>query len=130
MFISADQLLAHAIGDYVLQSDWMASHKTRRWAPCALHVITYGIPFLFLWPSWNAMVLIVGTHYLIDRYRLARFVVFAKNFLAPKSDWSQWEDCAATGYHKDVPHWLSVWLLIVADNLMHVILNALALKYL
>lgn len=36
----------------------------------------------------------------------------------------------ATGYADDVPPWLSVWLLIAADNIIHVICNALALRYL
>jgi len=157
MLILADQLLAHAIGDYILQSDWMALSKTKRWAPCAVHAITYGLPFLFLSPSWKALAIIIGTHYLIDRYRLARYVVWAKNFLAPHSTveielvpntpeasspdgyvhqyvekrwWHPWSECAATGYHKDRPAFLAVWLMIIADNLCHIVINALALKYL
>lgn len=155
MFITADQLICHAVGDYILQSDWMANDKTKRWLPCAAHAITYGLPFLFLKPSWTAMAVIIGTHYMIDRYRLARYMVWAKNFLAPPSTvelaqtpntpeisspdgyvnqyvvkpwWHPWKDCAGTGYHKDRPAWLAVWLMIVADNVLHVLLNAVALK--
>lgn len=143
---TANQLICHAIGDYVLQSDWMALNKTKRWAPALAHVLTYCLPFCFLSPSWRALAVIVGTHYLIDRYRLARYVVWAKNFLAPQfSDepitddgtfvktsrwWHPWSECAGTGYHKDRPAFMAVWLMIIADNVMHVIINALALKYL
>jgi hypothetical protein len=49
--ITADQLVCHAIGDYVLQSDWMANTKTKRSVACLAHVATYALPFLFLRPS-------------------------------------------------------------------------------
>lgn len=144
MFISTDQLLAHAIGDYVLQSDWMANEKTKRSIAALAHVATYGLPFLFLRPSWQAYAVIVGTHFVIDRWRLARFVVWVKNWLAPISSHTpltlqgydyelsvmQWENCKATGYPSERPAWLAVWLLIIADNIMHVVINGLALKYL
>jgi hypothetical protein len=135
MLISADQLLAHAIGDYLTQSHWMAMNKTKPgWAgvfACFAHVILYAIPFLILTsPSLLALLLIVGSHFAIDTFRMARFVVFAKNFLAPPSEWPVWADAKATGYPSDAPPWLSVWLLIIADNCLHILLNGLALKYL
>ncbi len=46
--ITADQLLCHAIGDYVIQSDWMANEKTKRSLAALAHVLTYAVPFLFL----------------------------------------------------------------------------------
>lgn len=128
--ITADQLFAHALGDYLLQSHWMATEKTKRHTAAAVHAITYGSPFLIAFrPSWMALLVIVGSHFLIDRYRLARYVVWLKNGISP-TGLESWEDCAGTGYHKDVPPWLSVWLLIVADNVIHVAINALALRYL
>jgi len=69
--------------------------------------------------------MIYATHALIDRYRLARFVVFAKNWTTQPS--LQWDDCSATGYHKDTPPWLAFWLLIIADNTMHLMINYAAL---
>lgn len=33
----------------------------------------------------------------------------------------------ATGYQDDVPAWLSVWLLIITDNTLHLICNGLAI---
>jgi hypothetical protein len=124
--ITADQLVAHAIGDYVLQSDWMATEKTKRSLAAAAHVLAYSIPFLFLRPSLAAWLVIVGSHFIIDRWRLARYVVWAKNLpLTPP-----WRECTATGYPPDRPVWMAVWLLIIADNLMHVVINGLALEYL
>ena len=137
--ITADQLLCHAVGDYILQSDWMATEKTKRSVAAFVHVVTYGLPFLFLRPSWQAMAVIVGTHFIIDRWRLARYVVWAKNFIGPwervsvsvyRSSNPTWDECKGTGYPPDRPAWLAVWLLIIADNIMHVVINGIALKYL
>ena len=44
--ITADQLLAHAIGDYVIQSDWMATSKTKQSFAAGVHAVSYAIPFL------------------------------------------------------------------------------------
>lgn len=128
--ITADQLLAHAIGDYILQSDWMANEKTKKSVAALCHAITYSLPFLIFAPSYEAFMVIAGTHFIVDRWRLARYVVYLKNFCAPQAYRYQWVQCSGTGYHNDRPVWLSVWLLIIADNVMHVLINGLALKYL
>jgi hypothetical protein len=123
-----EQLLIHLFGDYITQTDWMASNKTNRSLPAQVHAIVYTLPFLLLTTSFQALFVIYATHYLIDRYRLARYVVFAKNWMTDHS--LQWADCSGTGYHQDRPAWLAVWLLIVADNTMHLIINFFTLKYL
>lgn len=129
--ITADQLICHAIGDYVLQSDWMARDKTQRLWVAMVHAVAYSLPFLALRPSWFALAAIVLTHAAIDRWRLARFVVFAKNYLAPPDDWWPWDACDWSGYPKlraaSVP-WMTTWLYIIADNVMHVLINGAALK--
>lgn len=37
---------------------------------------------------------------------------------------------AHNGYHKDRPAWLAVWLMIAADNTLHLAINHLALRFL
>lgn len=134
--ISADQLLCHAIGDYVLQSDWMATEKTKKSIAALCHVLTYALPFLFLRPSWAGLSVIVGTHFVIDRWRLARFLVRMKNHIGPPGGClksgleSGCKFDTATGYPAETPPFLSIWLLIIADNVMHVTINGLALRYL
>lgn len=138
--ITADQLFVHAVGDYLLQSDWMANEKTKRSTAALAHALTYTLPFLLLTQSPRALFVIAASHFVIDRWRLARYVVWAKNFLAPKHLFSAsrsglvrnhpWAECAATGYHETRPAFLAVWLLIIADNLLHVGINAAALKWL
>lgn len=123
-------LLAHLVGDYLIQSDWMANEKTKRWWPAVVHAVTYGVPFAFIVPSVTAWLVIVVTHAVIDRYRLARHVVWAKNFLAPRSYWHPWSECKATGYHRDRPAWMAVWLMIIADNTIHMCINVAAVVWL
>ena len=123
-------LLAHLVGDYVIQSDWMANEKTKRWFPAWAHAVTYGLPFLLVTQSPLALAVIVMTHAVIDHYRLARHVGWAMNFLAPGSDWLTWSECSGTGYHKDRPPWMADWLMIIADNTMHLIINVAAVRYL
>lgn len=169
-FLSADQLLAHAVGDYLLQSDWMAGEKANRSVAAAVHAMSYALPFLLLTGSPTALAFIAATHFLIDRWRLARYVCWATNFLQPKRSiavktcldcgfdtldqevktcptcgpvsWCNWQFghrwlrnapwrfCKATGYPTTKPQFLAVWLLIIVDNVLHVLCNAIALRWL
>lgn len=126
----AAQLICHLFGDYVIQSHWMAQHKTSRHVPAALHALSYGLPFLLLRPSVAAWLVIVASHFVIDRWRLARYVCWAKNQLAPREFRYAFARSGASGYPQDTPAWLAVWLMIAADNAMHVAINAAALGWL
>lgn len=123
-------LLAHLLGDYVVQSHWMAVEKTRRWLPAVTHGVTYTACYLLVTRSLPALLVIGLTHVVIDRYRLARHVVWLKNHLAPRSAWRPWAECSATGYPPDTPVWLSVWLMIAADNVIHLCINLAAVTWL
>lgn len=75
-------ILGH-FSDYVIQSDWMANEKLKKHTAALVHALVYTLPFLLVTTSWQALVVICVSHFLIDRYRLARYVCWAKNFLAP-----------------------------------------------
>jgi hypothetical protein len=107
----------------------MATEKVRRSVAALAHVATYFLPFLFLTRSVPALAFIAGTHFVIDRWRLARYVVWAKNFIAPPRAAPPWDRCRATGYDEARPAFLSVWLLIIADNVLHICCNAAALHW-
>lgn len=165
------QLLAHLWGDYILQSHWMALNKTRNTLVAWSHALLYTLPFLLLTgkapkPALAGVVILVS-HFAIDRYALARYVVWAKNWLGPlprmetldeaKRRWRElgcvnsqieaeshlvnadrrWLDCnlefaecRASGYPSEVPEWLATWLLIIADNTLHLTINYVALRWL
>lgn len=174
------QLLAHLFGDYLLQSDWMAQNKTKRGWPALVHALLYSLCFLWLcrvpvdysgWSfvpvgnqRWTPWLVIFGTHFLIDRYRLARYVVWAKNWLGAPKVWirtkaehraefgDNWHGnssvyttlyqepvrrinaplsaCKRHGYADDSEPWMSIWLLIIADNTLHLAINYAALRWL
>lgn len=118
------QLILHLTGDYVTQSDWMATRKTESSMAAAIHATVYALPFLIV-GSWLAVLLIGLSHFFVDRFRLARYVVFAKNFMG--WPFPKWSDCKATGYPSSRPDWLAVWLMIAADNTIHLACNYVAL---
>lgn len=151
---SAAELVAHAFGDYVVQSDWMATAKTKKSTAALAHVLTYTACFIPLvdWDPvgrWRALLFIAATHFVIDRWRLARYVCWAKNFLAPKHIEvlypeghekagqveklirnAPWSECSGTGYDTGKPPFMAVWLMIITDNAFHVVCNAVALSWL
>lgn len=121
-----DQLILHMVGDYVTQTHWMAQNKARVTYVAAIHALVYSIPFLLI-GSAQAVGVVLLSHFLIDRFSLAKYVVYAKNRITDPA--LSWKDASGTGYHKDVPAWLSVWLLIAADNTIHLACNFMALRY-
>jgi len=123
-----EQLLLHLLGDYVTQTDWMAREKVKRSLAAAVHALVYSLPFLLLDPSWTALAVILVSHFFIDRFRLARHVVFIKNWLNQPT--LRWADCSDTGFPKHVPIWMSTWLMIITDNTMHMMINYASLRWL
>lgn len=128
--ITVAQLIAHAIGDYWLQSGWMATKKTEAWIPAIVHGLVYSLPFVVIFsPSLAAWAVIVGTHIIIDHYRLARHMVWARNWLSPQRP-KPWKECNKTGFDSETPDYLAVWLMIITDNLLHILINGWALSVL
>jgi hypothetical protein len=130
-------LLCHFLGDYFIQTDWMAREKTKHWSPAIWHGVTYGVPFVIaavIMSSWSlsllALTVIVVTHIVIDHFRLARHVIWFKNQLAPKEYRYSWSQGNLTGYQNDAPVWLTTWLMIITDNVIHVMINTAAILYL
>ena len=122
-------LAAHMVGDYFLQSDWMAQEKTKYLSVATIHALTYSVPFIpvVIWlhapnPGLAWLVIFV-THAIIDRYRLARHIVWFKNQFAP---WVFRPTHTATGHGADRPEYLSVWLCILVDNILHMAINVAA----
>jgi hypothetical protein len=124
----AEVILAHMVGDYLLQSHWMAVEKTKHWWPAIVHGVAYGLPFLLITQNVWALLVIVGTHIVIDRYRLARHVTWFKNQVGPAEFRPSWEEAKVNaGFSANTPAWLSTWLMIIADNTLHVLINIAAI---
>ena len=124
------QLILHAIGDYLVQNDWMALNKKKPGfkgnIACLVHVFSYGLPFLFI-GSTPAVMWIIFTHYLIDRYHIVEsFLAFRNNV---KDSFGKY-DTSNFGFSPDRPTFISVWLYIFVDNIFHIICNYLSLHFL
>jgi len=121
-------LLAHLWGDYILQNDWMVRNKTSNSGACAVHVLMYGIPFLFIMDmTASAWLVIVITHFIIDRYRLARYVIYARNRCV---DNYKLKDSDAFGFRSGTPEHISFFVCVLVDNTLHLTINYLAYTYL
>lgn len=151
------ELLAHLVGDYCLQNHWMAMNKTNAWLPATVHACLYTLPFLFLSSDPRALAVVLGTHLLIDRFRLAGYWVrfwgvgtagtvptiveeilrAPRDVLAVGTPLYERVRSGEVKHHQavlsclpaDAPPWLGVWLTIIVDNTMHLAINHLALSY-
>jgi hypothetical protein len=91
-------VVAHMIGDYLLQNKWMATRKRAFLLPCLVHVALYALAVAVIcrWFDWRLLV-VAGTHFLMDRYGLA-------------AKWRQW-----FSGDQELP-----WI-ITADNSVHLL---------
>ena len=124
---TANQLVAHFVGDFILQSDWMAQEKSRNSFACLVHVIFYTLPFLLITQEPVALLIISGTHFMIDRWRLPRFLIWAKDLPFPGR--RSFSDCQRTGFPPEMPDHLARLLYIIIDGICHVLINGAAIHY-
>lgn len=73
--------MAHHLGDFAFQNDWMAGQKGKSWEVLCYHVLMYTVvfvPLAFVLPRMNlaAALVIFGTHFVIDackaRWKIVR----------------------------------------------------------
>jgi len=124
---AADQIVAHLVGDFILQSDWMAREKFRSSLACLVHVVFYTLPFLLITQEPITLGIIAGTHFMIDRWRLPRFLIWAKNLPFPNS--KPFSECWRTGFPPDMPDHLTKLLYIIIDATCHILINGAAIYY-
>ena len=100
-------IYAHLIGDYLLQTDWMALKKKESTGPCLAHVAVYLLPFYFTELLWWQIGLIGLQHFAQDR---TQFVMW---FMKIKG---------SEGFSKGP---CAPWSIIVTDNILHILFMAL-----
>lgn len=68
--------IAHVVGDYLFQNDWMALHKGRKspyhfkWQSLVAHSLIYGVPFLIAFGSIKVYAIVVLLHGIFDYFPL------------------------------------------------------------
>ena len=105
-------VLAHFVGDYLIQNDWMANNKKQNSLICFCHVCFYTIPFFILNISTVAILLIALQHFIIDRTNLVKIYM------------------EAIGQHRFLRPPMFPWSYIIVDNLSHVLWIWIVMKYL
>lgn len=101
-------LVGHLVGDYLLQTRWMAEKKAEEWYPLVVHCAVYtAAVFLLALPAGGlsppAAALIFFGHLLLDKRAFVNF-------------WAHKITCSEN----------SSWLKIMIDQSWHVIVLALA----
>ena len=119
--IAGAVIICHLIGDYLFQNHWMASKKTTSTFPCLVHAILYTFAYLIMTTNFSALCLIFSTHFLIDRFRLARYWIMFVNLFGTK-------DCRG-GPPKD-SGFLPLFVLFSVDNSWHLVIQWLILSVL
>lgn len=68
----------HMIGDYVLQTDYLAKTKGDNWWHLIAHCVTYTVPFALAFGMDWRIIALMATHFVIDawkaRWRLIGYV--------------------------------------------------------
>ena len=59
--------VAHLIGDFILQNEWMVTNKKRNSFACLIHILVYLVPFLLCHLAWWQIALIGIQHFAQDR---------------------------------------------------------------
>jgi hypothetical protein len=96
-------LIAHLVGDFLLQNDWMANGKRESSWICTVHVGLYMAPFLLLNLYWWQLVLIASQHWIQDRTKIVLWYLklFGKNEFTTTP--------------------MAPWSMIVTDNIFHLV---------
>lgn len=64
MTIPITWLVVHFVADFILQSNWMAQNKSKRWDALALHCLVYAVCWLWLGVTFAAVTGVL--HFLTD----------------------------------------------------------------
>lgn len=100
-------LIAHLVGDYLLQTGWMAANKTKSWPALFTHAAVYtlviGLFAAFMVKDFSpwGLALIFVSHAIIDRRSVTRF----------------WVSTVMTATGQE-----SAWLTIVVDQIFHLLI--------
>ena len=109
-------IVGHLVGDYLLQTDWMAKNKKRDSFPCLVHCYLWTISVMFFsgWTNlieWNRLLAVTVfwilflTHFIQDRTQIIVWWMRLK-----------WKDQSEFTKYPMAP-----WSLVVVDNVWHIV---------
>lgn len=104
-------LIGHFVGDFLFQTSWMAEHKSKKWCPLLVHSSVYTIIIILFsliegGLSIMGILLIFTGHVILDRGTFVKFWVVNVQTATMENQ---------------------RWLSIMADQIFHIILLAIAI---
>jgi hypothetical protein len=101
--------VAHLVGDFILQNEWMALNKKHNSFACLVHVCAYLLPFLFCQLTWWQIALIGIQHFAQDR---SAFILWWVRTVkrVPKEYWGQIPLYVDQAFHC---LWIAIVILLV-----------------
>lgn len=102
-------LIGHLIGDFLLQTNWMAMHKSHKWLPLLTHC--------FVYTTSVVLVALLGGFVLSFA---AIFLIFISHVILDKRFFVAWwvkTIMKTTGTEAN-------WLTIVVDQVFHILIIA------
>ena len=118
-------LLGHLVGDYLLQTSWMALNKSKNslegWLAATVHCIVYTLAVCLI--MWNFdliwIVAVFLSHFPIDKFSLGEvYMKYVKNYslwdFIKKSGWIERKHIIEGGF--------LALVYTITDNTMHLLL--------
>lgn len=69
IIVICKMLACHFIGDYILQTDFIAKTKGENWYHMFIHCFLYCVPFAIVYGFNRYIFLLFALHYIIDRLK-------------------------------------------------------------
>lgn len=130
-------VLGHFVGDYLLQNNWIALNKSKKWLPCLTHILIYTLAICVATWAFNPwwILVVVLSHLPIDRWSLAeKWLKFTKGrtlegFIKSKQTVIKNDQIGGTLVHNEpctamdsLQAGFSTFVYIVVDNTFHILL--------
>ncbi len=108
-----EAIIGHLVGDYLLQTDWMALNKKHSTPICAVHCSVWTLSVcLFGGLGWMAAAVLFVTHFIQDRTTIIPW----------------WMDHIGQSAFRSGP--LAPWSVIIVDNVWHIVTIWAVVKFL
>lgn len=106
-----EAIVGHLVGDYLVQTDWMALNKKQSTLHCLVHCsIWTACVCVFSGLGWTAAAILFGTHFLQDRTTIVE----------------KWMDFIGQSKFRVGP--CAPWSGIVVDNVFHILTIFVVIK--
>ncbi len=119
MTILETMIMAHLIGDWLLQTEWQAQNKATNWTALLIHIIIYHlVMFAFLYLSFDFALMPLGisvgflalTHSILDRQKFVGWLMRTLRIRVVRDN--------------------QKWLSVAVDQALHILLMGVATLYL